>query len=300
MGRISIGKSSPGTMLVNTSKYMQPLADRLKSAILYAEMSEWFKEPVLKTGDTERYRGFESHSPRHLYQGCDPSMRLWKRVALLLSLIAVATALYMTPLFGNKPAVIVSGSMEPAIKTGAFVLIHFSDFESCEVGDVITYYHPGFDELVTHRIVERGEDYYWTQGDANSARDDISVIEDNFYGKVIYTANWLAPLMGRWIANRQLDRAALMSVLIVVGLCAMIACVVISFVSTYLYSFLFVVRGKSYSEKTLESLSRVDVSMVKLCHKHTELSTWKRVKLNLTYRAWKRTLSDVEDELRKL
>ena len=100
--------------------------------------------------------------------------------------------------------------------------------------------------------------------------------------------------------DRQLDRAALMSVLIVVGLCAMIACVVISFVSTYLYSFLFVVRGKSYSEKTLESLSRDDGSMVKLCHKHTELSTWKRVKLNLTYRAWKRTLSDVEDELRKL
>ena len=227
-------------------------------------------------------------------------MRVWKRVSLFLSVLVVLAALYMTPLFGNKPAVIVSGSMEPTIQTGAFILVHFSDFEDCEVGDVITYYHPGFDELVTHRIVEKGEDYYWTKGDANTARDDISVIEDNFYGKVIYTANWLAPLMGRWIVDRQLDMAALMSVLIVVGLCAMIACVVISFVSTYLYSFLFVVRGKSYSEKTLESLSRVDGSMVKLCHKHTELSTWKRVKLNLTYRAWKRTLSDVEDELRKL
>ncbi len=29
------------------------------------EMSEWFKEPVLKTGDTATYRGFESHSLRH-------------------------------------------------------------------------------------------------------------------------------------------------------------------------------------------------------------------------------------------
>lgn len=190
--------------------------------------------------------------------------------------------------------------MEPTIQTGAFILVHFSDFEDCEVGDVITYYHPGFDELVTHRIVEKGEDYYWTKGDANSVRDDISVIEDNFYGKVIYTANWLAPLMGRWIADRQLDKAALMSVLIVVGLCVMAACVAISFVSTYLYSFIFVVRGKSYSEKTLESLSEVGNSMVQLCHKHTELSTWKRVKLNLTYRVWKRTLVDIEDELKKL
>lgn len=30
------------------------------------EMSEWLKESVLKTDDTERYRGFESHSPRQL------------------------------------------------------------------------------------------------------------------------------------------------------------------------------------------------------------------------------------------
>ena len=30
------------------------------------EMSEWFKEPVLKTGDSARSRGFESHSLRHI------------------------------------------------------------------------------------------------------------------------------------------------------------------------------------------------------------------------------------------
>ena len=28
-------------------------------------MSEWFKEPVLKTGDSERGRGFESHLLRY-------------------------------------------------------------------------------------------------------------------------------------------------------------------------------------------------------------------------------------------
>ncbi len=29
------------------------------------EVSEWFKEPVLKTGDSARGRGFESHPLRH-------------------------------------------------------------------------------------------------------------------------------------------------------------------------------------------------------------------------------------------
>ena len=31
-------------------------------------MSEWFKELVLKTSDTERYRGFESHLLRIFYK----------------------------------------------------------------------------------------------------------------------------------------------------------------------------------------------------------------------------------------
>ena len=34
----------------------------------HGEMSEWFKEPVLKTGDSERSRGFESHSLRHFFR----------------------------------------------------------------------------------------------------------------------------------------------------------------------------------------------------------------------------------------
>ena len=32
---------------------------------VFGEVSEWFKEPVLKTGDSERDRGFESHLLRY-------------------------------------------------------------------------------------------------------------------------------------------------------------------------------------------------------------------------------------------
>ena len=32
----------------------------------YGEVSEWFKELVLKTSDIARYRGFESHPLRHI------------------------------------------------------------------------------------------------------------------------------------------------------------------------------------------------------------------------------------------
>ena len=33
------------------------------------QVSEWFKEPVLKTGDTATYRGFESHPVRPAFGG---------------------------------------------------------------------------------------------------------------------------------------------------------------------------------------------------------------------------------------
>ena len=36
------------------------------SPVANGEMSEWFKEPVLKTGDAARHRGFESLSLRQL------------------------------------------------------------------------------------------------------------------------------------------------------------------------------------------------------------------------------------------
>ena len=36
-----------------------------KVAELSGEVSEWFKELVLKTSDSERGRGFESHPLRH-------------------------------------------------------------------------------------------------------------------------------------------------------------------------------------------------------------------------------------------
>ena len=38
---------------------------RWVTKLIFGEVSEWFKEPVLKTGDRERDRGFESHPLRH-------------------------------------------------------------------------------------------------------------------------------------------------------------------------------------------------------------------------------------------
>ncbi len=50
--------------LKKVKKYLTKAKRRVimnKSLNCFGEVSEWFKEPVLKTGDSERDRGFESH-----------------------------------------------------------------------------------------------------------------------------------------------------------------------------------------------------------------------------------------------
>ena len=42
--------------------------------MLLGEVSEWFKEPVLKTGDPARDRGFESHLLRQAPEGLQTSL----------------------------------------------------------------------------------------------------------------------------------------------------------------------------------------------------------------------------------
>ena len=47
---------------------------------VFGEMSERFKEPVLKTGDGATHRGFESHSLRH----AEKALETYSRAFLLL------------------------------------------------------------------------------------------------------------------------------------------------------------------------------------------------------------------------
>ena len=55
--------------LTNPKEYGNILGVSLQST--FGEMSEWFKELVLKTSDPARGRGFESHSLRHFFVRLD-------------------------------------------------------------------------------------------------------------------------------------------------------------------------------------------------------------------------------------
>ena len=88
-------------------------------------------------------------------------------------------------IFGIKPAVVLSGSMEPTIKIGDLILVHSVDSTSLKKGDVVCYLYSG--KAVTHRILEITQDaegriQYVTQGDANNVRDDQAVRPEQIQG----------------------------------------------------------------------------------------------------------------------
>lgn len=87
-------------------------------------------------------------------------------------------------LFGYQFKTVLSGSMEPDIKTGSIVGIEETkDPTAYQKGDVITF-RTEDDLLITHRITEVKQDgeVYTTKGDANNAADIDPVMSENIVG----------------------------------------------------------------------------------------------------------------------
>ncbi len=109
---------------------------------------------------------------------------VYEVVAALL--VVSAAAVLALLLFGIRPYVVLTGSMEPAIPQGSICLVNSrSSFAEVSAGDVIAFRMGSL--LVTHRAVRVDVDGVVTKGDANNTEDTgDKVTEQNFIGKVIF------------------------------------------------------------------------------------------------------------------
>ena len=95
-------------------------------------------------------------------------------------------------LFGYRPLVVTSGSMEPTLKTGDAIVLKRTDPAELKVNDIVTYKPPGSksDRLITHRVVsvsEAGGQYLFeTKGDNNPKVDSWTVTSDGVVGTMAY------------------------------------------------------------------------------------------------------------------
>ncbi len=91
-------------------------------------------------------------------------------------------------IFGYKPMIVLSGSMEPTISTGDLVLIEEVNTDLLKEGDIISFTNET-KTITTHRIVsivtEDGNKYFKTKGDNNNTEDPELIEADNVEGRYI-------------------------------------------------------------------------------------------------------------------
>jgi signal peptidase len=110
--------------------------------------------------------------------------------ALLIS-IALLLAFSFFPIAGNyRLLTVLSGSMEPAIKTGSIVVVKPAD--DYKISDIITFGQESKTETpTTHRIfdirVDQGRPIYITKGDANNSPDSKEILSKEIIGKVLFS-----------------------------------------------------------------------------------------------------------------
>ncbi|MGN7300061.1 signal peptidase I SipW [Fredinandcohnia aciditolerans] len=109
---------------------------------------------------------------------------------LVLLLIGVAALVVSNKISGGEPTIfgyqlktVLSGSMEPGIKTGSIIAVKTGgDMTRFKEGDVITFMEED-EKLITHRITEvlknENQVMYKTKGDNNNTEDINPVLAQN-------------------------------------------------------------------------------------------------------------------------
>lgn len=95
-------------------------------------------------------------------------------------------------IMGYAPLIVISGSMEPAIKLGDVIIIKERKAKDYHVGEVVSYLDGN--TVYTHRIVRMEGDQYILKGDRNNAEDD-PVEKDLIVGKALFKLPYLGKLI---------------------------------------------------------------------------------------------------------
>jgi signal peptidase len=104
-----------------------------------------------------------------------------------LGAVAIFLVASLLPIPGNyKVKVVLSGSMEPTIKTGGIIVARPAS--EYHVGDIITFGKDTKTEVpITHRIVSEKDGAFITRGDANDIADTHLVQRRDIIGKVFFS-----------------------------------------------------------------------------------------------------------------
>ncbi len=103
---------------------------------------------------------------------------------IILILVLIYVTMWIPNVFGYKPLVVLSKSMEPTYKEKSIIYYKKVEYEDIKVGDIITF-KGNNDELISHRIVDVENKLFITKGDANDVNDIEKVRYEDICGRNI-------------------------------------------------------------------------------------------------------------------
>ena len=127
--------------------------------------------------------------------------KILSNILLIFAIFILAATLYFVFtnkdntqgafLFGYKPYIIRTGSMEPTIKIHGIVVIKKCDISKIKENDIIAFVLPNTNTYVCHRAIQIQNGEITTKGDNNASADLVPVTKDNFIGKEVFKTNAL-------------------------------------------------------------------------------------------------------------
>lgn len=111
--------------------------------------------------------------------------------SILYVLVIIYLLIFVPSLWGQKPLVVISGSMEPTLQVGGLLYYHEEDLNNFKKDDILVY--KSRNHIISHRVVEKLNDGFITKGDANKSYDPDMIENSRVLGK---GTNWSIPYLG--------------------------------------------------------------------------------------------------------
>lgn len=111
--------------------------------------------------------------------------------SILYVLVIIYLLIFVPSLWGQKPLVVISGSMEPTLQVGGLLYYHEEDLDNFKKDDILVY--KSRNHIISHRVVEKLDDGFITKGDANKSYDPDMIENSRVLGK---GTNWCIPYLG--------------------------------------------------------------------------------------------------------